>query len=109
MHAQGIEGRYIEYDTAYTPEDDYERLQGAHFVVNGDLGEAVALPPPLPRLNSPSLPPTDPRIATLVQRFLPLATYYTGVTAFVQEYSVLEHGTVNHALCAAIREMLRVR
>ncbi|BGP42846.1 gamma tubulin complex Spc97/GCP2 subunit Alp4 [Rhodotorula kratochvilovae] len=82
----GIEGRYIEYDTAYTPEDDYERLQGAHFVIDAGL---------------------DPRIATLVQRFLPLATYYTGATAFVQEYSVLEHGTVNHALCAAIREMLR--
>ncbi|GJN93081.1 hypothetical protein Rhopal_006126-T1 [Rhodotorula paludigena] len=82
----GIEGRYIEYDPAYTPEDDYERLQGAHYVVDGGL---------------------DPRIATLVERFIPLATYFTGVTAFVQEYSVLEHGTVNHALCAAIREMLR--
>jgi len=44
-----------------------------------------------------------------VRRFLPLATYYTGVTAFVDEYSVREHGTVNHALCAAIRELLRVR
>ncbi|KPV72587.1 uncharacterized protein RHOBADRAFT_17795, partial [Rhodotorula graminis WP1] len=82
----GVEGRYVEFDPEYAPEDDYERLQGAHFVVD---------------------PALDPRIGALVQRFLPLATYYTGVTAFVEEYSVLEHGTVNHALCAAIREMLR--
>ncbi|BGP27069.1 spindle pole body component ALP4 [Rhodotorula toruloides] len=82
----GIEGRYIEFDPAYTPEDDYERLQGARFVVDSQL---------------------DPRISALVSRFLPLATYYTAATAFIEQYSVLEHGTVNHALCAAIREMLK--
>lgn len=52
--------------------------------------------------------PADPRISALVSRFLPLATYYTAITAFIEQYSVLEHGTVNHALCAAIREMLKV-
>lgn len=36
---QGIEGQYIEYDPSYTPEDDLERLQGAHFVVDPSLGE----------------------------------------------------------------------
>ncbi|GAA5853443.1 hypothetical protein JCM9279_007239 [Rhodotorula babjevae] len=82
----GIEGRYVEFDPEYAPEDEFDRLQGAHFVVD---------------------PALDPRIAALVRRFLPLATYYTGVTAFVEEFSVREHGTVNHALCAAIREVLR--
>ncbi|BGP57721.1 hypothetical protein JCM8202_002374 [Rhodotorula sphaerocarpa] len=81
----GIEGRYIEFDPSYTPQDDYERLQGAQFVIDPQL---------------------DRRIASLVARFLPLATYYTAITAFIEEYSLLEHGTVNHALCAAIREML---
>ncbi|BGP02852.1 Spindle pole body component SPC97 [Rhodotorula toruloides] len=82
----GIEGRYVEFDPAYTPEDDYERLQGAKFIIDPQL---------------------DPRISALVSRFLPLATYYTAITAFIEQYSVLEHGTVNHALCAAIREMLK--
>ncbi|GAA5870431.1 hypothetical protein JCM8547_004030 [Rhodosporidiobolus lusitaniae] len=82
----GIEGRYIEYDSAYSPEDEFERLQGAQFVVDQGL---------------------DPWIASVVERFLPLATYYTAITAFIQQYSVLEHGVINHALCAAIREMLR--
>ncbi|GAA5873861.1 hypothetical protein JCM3774_000705 [Rhodotorula dairenensis] len=81
----GIEGRYIEFDPSYTPQDDFERLQGAHFVIDPQL---------------------DPRIASLVERFLPLATYYTAIAAFIEEYSLLEHGTVNHALCAAIRDML---
>ncbi|KWU44520.1 hypothetical protein RHOSPDRAFT_17761, partial [Rhodotorula sp. JG-1b] len=81
----GIEGRYIEFDPSYTPQDDYERLQGAQFVIDPQL---------------------DPRIASLVERFLPLATYYTAITGFIEEYSLLEHGTVNHALCAAIRDML---
>jgi len=42
-----------------------------------------------------------------VQRHLPLATFYTSIESFVEQYSVLEHGVINHALCAAIREMLR--
>ncbi|GAA5900890.1 gamma-tubulin-complex subunit SPC97 [Sporobolomyces salmoneus] len=81
----GIEGRYIEYDTSYAPEDDFERMQGAQFVVDQGL---------------------DPWIISAVERFLPLATYFTSITAFVEQYSVLEHGVINHALCSAIREML---
>ncbi|GAA5832026.1 hypothetical protein JCM11251_002792 [Rhodosporidiobolus azoricus] len=82
----GIEGRYIEFDSSYSPEDEFERLQGASFVVDQGL---------------------DPWISSAVTRFLPLATYYTAITAFIEQYSVLEHGVINHALCAAIREMLR--
>lgn len=36
--SQGIEGQYIEYDPAYEPEDDFERLQGAQFVIDSQLG-----------------------------------------------------------------------
>ncbi|GAA6060329.1 hypothetical protein JCM10212_000426 [Sporobolomyces blumeae] len=82
----GIEGRYISFDPAYAPEDDFERMQGAHFVVDEGL---------------------DPWIASVVERFLPLATYYTSITAFLEQYSTLENGVINHALCAAIQEMLR--
>jgi hypothetical protein len=63
---------------------------------------------PSPLLTTAEFLRTDPRIASLVERFLPLATYYTAITAFIEEYSLLEHGTVNHALCAAIRDMLTV-
>ena len=64
--------------------------------------------PPLRCSSQASFVRTDPRIASLVERFLPLATYYTAITGFIEEYSLLEHGTVNHALCAAIRDMLTV-
>ncbi|GAA5874140.1 hypothetical protein JCM1840_000364 [Sporobolomyces johnsonii] len=82
----GIEGRYIEYDPSYTPEDEYDRMDGAKFVVaqgiNTQIGDSIV-------------------------PFLPVATAFTGITAFVQHYSALEYGVINHALCAAIREILR--
>lgn len=45
----------------------------------------------------------------LVERLLPLGTYYTGISAFIEHRSHLDYGLVNHALCAAIRDMLKVR
>jgi gamma-tubulin complex component 2 len=51
----------------------------------------------------------DPWISSVVARILPVATYYTAIHAFVEQYSLLEHGVINHALCSAIRDMLRVR
>jgi len=51
----------------------------------------------------------DSSLSDLVERVLPLGTYYTAISAFVEHRSHLDYGLVNHALCAAIREMLRVR
>ena len=48
----------------------------------------------------------DPSLRDLVERILPLATYYTAISSFVQQRSQLDCGLVNHALCAAIRDML---
>jgi hypothetical protein len=53
--------------------------------------------------------PTDPSLADLVERVLPLGTYYTGISAFIEQRSHLDFGLVNHALCAAMRVMLKVR
>ena len=53
-------------------------------------------------------PFTDPSLSDLVERILPLATYYTGITSFIEMRSHLEYGLVNHALCASIRNMLKV-
>lgn len=63
--------------------------------------------PSLPFGSHPNLP-ADPWLSSVISRLLPLATYYTSINAFVEQYSLLEHGVINHALCAALREMLRV-
>ncbi|KAI0338339.1 hypothetical protein BDW22DRAFT_1460019 [Trametopsis cervina] len=81
----GIEGTYITYPMDYSPEDE-DPLQGVHFVVSASL---------------------DPSLRDLVERILPLATYYTGITSFIEARSHLDFGLVNHALCAAMREMLK--
>ncbi|KAF8960629.1 Spc98 family-domain-containing protein [Flammula alnicola] len=81
----GIEGTYITFHPEYSPEDD-DPLQGIRFVV------------------SPSL---DSSLSDLVERILPLGMYYTAIFAFIEHRSHLDYGLVNHALCAAIREMLR--
>ncbi|CAK5280946.1 unnamed protein product [Mycena citricolor] len=81
----GIEGTYITFHEDYSAEDD-DPLQGIRFVV------------------SPSL---DTSLRDLVERILPLGTYYTAILAFVEQRSHLDFGLVNHALCAAIRDMLK--
>ncbi|TFY54873.1 hypothetical protein EVJ58_g8598 [Rhodofomes roseus] len=49
----------------------------------------------------------DASLRDLVERILPLATYYTAITAFIEQRSHLDFGLVNHALCAAMRDMLK--
>lgn len=80
-----MEGTHILYHPDYSPEDD-DPLQGIRFVIAS---------------------PLDPSIRDLTERILPLATYYTAISAFVESRSHLEFGLVNHALCAAIRDMLK--
>lgn len=43
----------------------------------------------------------------MVEKILPLATYYASVNDFVEVYSRFEYGTINHALCAAIQVFLK--
>ncbi|GLB41061.1 putative spindle pole body component [Lyophyllum shimeji] len=81
----GIEGTYVTFHPDYSPEDD-DPLQGIRFVV------------------APSL---DTSLRDLVERILPLGTYYTAISSFIELRSHLDFGLVNHALCAAIREMLK--
>ncbi len=51
---------------------------------------------------------SDPSLRDLAERILPLATYYTAITSFIEARSHLDFGLVNHALCAAMRDMLKV-
>ncbi|KAI9624613.1 hypothetical protein KEM48_008786 [Puccinia striiformis f. sp. tritici PST-130] len=82
----GIEGTFIEYHENFSPDDPFERLQGARFSIDKDL---------------------DPSLREIVERILPLATYYTSIDAFVAAHSHLDCGLVNHALCASIRDILK--
>jgi gamma-tubulin complex component 2 len=51
---------------------------------------------------------SDPSLRDLVERVLPLAKYYTAISSFIELRSHLDFGRVNHALCAALRDMLKV-
>ncbi|KAG6864736.1 hypothetical protein C0991_007478 [Blastosporella zonata] len=81
----GIEGTYVTFHPDYSPEDD-DPLQGIRFVVASSL---------------------DTSLRDLVERILPLGMYYTAISSFIELRSHLDFGLVNHALCAAIREMLK--
>ncbi|KAH6904213.1 gamma-tubulin complex component 2 [Coprinopsis sp. MPI-PUGE-AT-0042] len=81
----GIEGEHITYHPDYSPEDD-DPLQGIQFTIS---------------------PYLDPSLRDLVERILPLGTYYTAIYAFIESRSHLDYGLINHALCAAVRDMLK--
>ncbi|ORY93853.1 gamma-tubulin complex component protein [Syncephalastrum racemosum] len=49
----------------------------------------------------------DPSLRHLVEKLLPLATYYMSIEAFVEQYSRYEYGSINHALCAAISSLMK--
>lgn len=50
---------------------------------------------------------SDKSLRDLVERILPLGTYYTSISSFIELRSHLDLGLVNHALCAAVRDMLK--
>ncbi|KAI0067099.1 hypothetical protein BV25DRAFT_1278971 [Artomyces pyxidatus] len=81
----GIEGIYINHHEDYSPDDD-DPLEGIRFVASKRL---------------------DPSLRDLVDRILPLATYYTAISSFIELRSHLDFGLVNHALCASLRDMLK--
>lgn len=102
----------MTYHPDYSPEDD-DPLQGIRFIVSAPLGKPPCLKNEI-RGVSASYRMTDvfaldPSLRDLTERVLPLGTYYTAISAFVESRSHLDFGLVNHALCAAIRDMLKVR
>ncbi|KAG9300602.1 hypothetical protein G9A89_005202 [Geosiphon pyriformis] len=83
----GIEGKHIHINRSENLKNDQERrVEGFKYVVDKSL---------------------DPSLKDLAERILPLATYYTSIDAFIEIYSTFEYGFVNHALCAAIKELLK--
>lgn len=82
----GFEGQYIRFADAYNPLEEKERLAGPDFRI------------------SPGL---DPSLRDLAQSMLRMARHYIALEAFIEVQSREEFGTVNHALCAAIRKILK--
>jgi len=82
----GFEGQYIGFLDGYNPAEEKDRLLGPSYRV------------------SPGL---DPSIRDLIESMLLMASHYSALEAFVEVQSRQEYGSVNHALCAAIRRLLK--
>ncbi|KAL0579580.1 gamma tubulin complex Spc97/GCP2 subunit Alp4 [Marasmius crinis-equi] len=97
----GIEGNYITFHPNYSSEED--PLRGVRFTVSQSLGMSILLTMFIYLLTFPP----DSSLRDLVERVLPLGTYYTAISSFIEQRSHLDFGLVNHALCASIRDMLK--
>ncbi|PQK10400.1 hypothetical protein BB8028_0002g07220 [Beauveria bassiana] len=82
----GYEGQYIRFAKGYDPTEERDRLSGPSFRI---------------------LPGLDLSLHDLATSMLKMATYYSALEAFVDVQSREEFGSVNHALCAAVRKHLQ--
>ena len=82
----GFEGQYIRFSDLYNPHEEKERLVGPQFRI---------------------LPGLDPSLRDLTKSMLKTATHYIAVDACIEVLSREEYGAVNHALCAAIRRLMK--
>ena len=82
----GYEGQHVRFVDSYKPSEETERLVGPEFRI---------------------LPGLDPSLRDLATSMLKMATHYSAMEAFVEAQSREEFGSVNHALCAAIRKLLK--
>lgn len=82
----GFEGQYITYTPSYSPFDEKSRLIGPTFRIAHGL---------------------DPSLRDLASGMLKTATHHAALDIFVEALCSEESGTVNHALCAAIRKLLK--
>lgn len=82
----GYEGQYIHFVDTYDPMDEKDRLLGPTYKI---------------------LPGLDPSLRDLTMSMLKMATHYTAIESFLEVLSRGEYGLVNHALCAAIRKLLK--
>lgn len=82
----GFEGQYLSFVDGYDPAEEKDRLIGPSYRI------------------SPGL---DPSLKDLIESMLLMASHYSALEAFVEIQSREEYGSVNHALCAAIRRLLK--
>ncbi|CAO0801958.1 unnamed protein product [Mucor circinelloides] len=94
----GIDGLYIKCDYPKTLLDDDDLMEDVHSHYSQQPGENSW--DAMKYIIDPTL---DPSLKHLVEKILPLATYYMSISAFIDQFSRFEYGTINHALCAAMR------
>lgn len=82
----GYEGQYIHFANTYSPSVEADRLMGPSFQI---------------------MPGLDPSLRDLTMSMLKMATHYSALESFIEVQSRAEFGAVNHALCAAIRKLLK--
>lgn len=82
----GFEGQYIGYEDAYEPLQEKDRLLGPRYHVLQGL---------------------DPSLRDLIETMLLMSSHYCALEAFVEVQSREEYGSVSHALCAAVRRILK--
>ncbi|KIX02644.1 uncharacterized protein Z518_08586 [Rhinocladiella mackenziei CBS 650.93] len=82
----GFEGQYIRFHDNYDPAEEKERLMGPSFE---------------PR------PGLDPSLKDMTSSMLTMATHHCAIETFIEVQSREGFGSVNHALCAAIRKLLK--
>ncbi|OCK76952.1 hypothetical protein K432DRAFT_132631 [Lepidopterella palustris CBS 459.81] len=82
----GFEGQYIRFVDSYNPLEEKERLVGPSFRI---------------------LPGLDISLQDLATSMFRMATHYIALEAFIEVQSREEYGAVNHALCAAVRDLLK--
>uniref|UniRef100_A0A3Q3W4B6 Gamma-tubulin complex component n=1 Tax=Mola mola TaxID=94237 RepID=A0A3Q3W4B6_MOLML len=79
------------------------------FVLVGVDGRDIMAQPVLGRQNRSFIVDStlDMSVKELVNRILPVASYYSTITRFIEEKSSFEYGQVNHALTAAMRTLMK--
>ena len=82
----GFEGQYVSFADTYNPAEEKDRLLGPSWKTSSSL---------------------DPSLKDLVESMLVMASHYSALEAFVEIQSREEYGAVNHALCAAMRKLLK--
>uniref|UniRef100_A0A1A7YDN6 Gamma-tubulin complex component n=1 Tax=Iconisemion striatum TaxID=60296 RepID=A0A1A7YDN6_9TELE len=79
------------------------------FALIGVDGRDITAQPVLGRQNRSFIVDAtlDMSVKELVNRILPVASYYSTITRFIEEKSSFEYGQVNHALTAAMRTLMK--
>lgn len=91
------------------PTQEQFMVEDLLFVLVGVDGRDITAQPVLGRQNRSFIVDAtlDMSIKELVNRVLPVASYYSTLTRFIEEKSSFEYGQVNHALTAAMRTLMK--
>ncbi|TDH69269.1 hypothetical protein CCR75_002885 [Bremia lactucae] len=84
----GVEGRYIQLSATET-----RGMKTGTSTLSFTFG-----------LNQPGM---DPSLLALASRCLPLGEYYLKLTVYIEQFARYEYGQVNHALCAALKTLMK--